>query len=517
MMVYLNEEKVRYLRSVRGSLWRRLRRRKERRWLRRNEPFKRGVTNYRRTPPLIYTRGIRKVPIVAYGRMWGYEDKPILIKRRKLWVFLRKVGGTRRWETMYRYWIKQKRPRSNLLQLFMSNVVHFFAKPDGDLKKLRRLKRAAFLARQDFWYRSLRGARGAKHRIPVVDWPIFGFGWLDNVGLDGVGRKLFNDYSQQRLTESGREFLHFQTIPQMEVFFKYIRRGKMPFARYWLRAGSRLMRAQRDVIHGKWEPSELMIKEKLQRYVRRQTDEHFYDRPWYSRQTLIQFTENYPNCKPYYTALDMFPVRSHYFQTFLGAEWFQRYWDGTVRDHRPMPLAPFPSADLYPFDLDVTHNYGMDLLHGRSRLQKYHDRTFKRVSIRWLIGFVIEEMVMDYLEDDYSDQLWEDSEKMYCQDQDGEWVIDDDEGAGYDVDDEMECDLMYRHMVIGVAIRRFYKTGMKWMRLPSRSKTFVLTFQLTYWLYLLFLTSTFLLFLYLADSFLNITIFIIFALIVLFW
>jgi len=288
----------------------------------------------------------------------------------------------------------------------------------------------------------------------------------------------------------------------------------LPFARYWLRAGSRLLRERRDVPYGNWQPSEELIKAKMARYARQRTEEQFYQRPWHFRQTLIQYTENYPEYKPFYSALDNFPVGGQRSVSDLGGENFIYCWDGMILDRRCLP---FPGSDIYPFDLDVTHNYGLDVLYGRSVLQKRHDKTFRRAHTRLLIRFVIEELFMDALEDDYSDQLWEDSEKRYCQDKYGEWMIDDDEGAGYDVDDEMESDLMFRHLVIGVAIRRFYKSGMKWMRLPYQKRRFIITVQLTYWLYLAFLTSTFIFFLYLSDSFLNLTLLIILALIAMFW
>ena len=392
----------------------------------------------------------------------------------------------------------------------MADVVHYFARPIANADKIRRLKRQAFFARQDFWYQTLRGRRGRKHRIPIVKWPIVGFGWLDALGLTATGRKLLMDYSHQQLSETGRELLHWQHIPRMRAYYKYSRRGRLPFARYWLRAGSRLLRERRDVPYGNWQPSEELIKAKMARYARQRTEEQFYQRPWHFRQTLIQYTENYPEYKPFYSALDNFPAGGQRSMSDLGGENFIYCWDGMILDRRCLP---FPGSDIYPFDLDVTHNYGLDVLYGRSVLQKRHDKAFRRAHTRLLIRFVIEELFMDALEYDYSDQLWEDSEKMYCQDKYGEWMIDDDEGAGYDVDDEMESDLMYRHLVIGVAIRRFYKNGMKWMRLPYRKRPFIITVQLTYWLYLAFLTSTFIFFLYLSDSFLNLTLLIILALI----
>jgi len=193
--------------------------------LRRNEPFKRGVSIYRRTPPSIYAPGIRKIPIIAFGKMWGYEDKPILLRRRKLWLFLRKTGNRTWGETVNNYWNKHKKPRRNALQMFMADVVHYFARPIANADKIRRLKRQAFFARQDFWYQTLRGRRGRKHRIPVVRWPIVGFGWLDALGLTATGRKLLMDYSHQQLSETGRELLHWQHIPRMRAYYKYIRRG----------------------------------------------------------------------------------------------------------------------------------------------------------------------------------------------------------------------------------------------------------------------------------------------------
>src|SRR4051794_6292471 len=114
MIFFNSNERVRVLTKSRSTVVKRLRRGYRKQWLRKHELYMRRKI-YRKNRPSVYQPSTRRMPVIAFDRMWGYENVPILIKRKKLWVYARPtplVSPLMR-QISYRFWRHSKSPARN--------------------------------------------------------------------------------------------------------------------------------------------------------------------------------------------------------------------------------------------------------------------------------------------------------------------------------------------------------------------------------------------------------------------
>ena len=371
------------------------------------------------------------------------------------------------------YWAKRIQLKQNPIQFFFLRIIHYFRVkiPKTPVRWVK--QRKLYIGRQYYWYNRLHGFK----RIPVLkfaleDWFTSHFEWENYRTYFTIFKQILPDN-------------HFRTLsrlhtPRMVSKYKRIKRGYYIHASYLLRGGSRKKRRRRDIVKNPQSVSARFGPIKTRRRLR--IEKAYRKKPWYDKQSLVQYTENYPNNQVWYNEFDY--LHHIWRRQMIYGECYRNSWYGNFSFIHRGTLA-LPGYDRFPFDMD---SYGLDQYPKRGKLQRQHDKLFRRVSLRSLMRFHGVETRLEDIEDEFSNELWEESVKWFLEDQN--WALDLDRMGGYDVDDEFEEDLIERYIIFGVATRRYYKLAMRWIRLDFNNRRFKVLLKGAIGLYLLFFMFT---------------------------